>query len=107
MRKVKSLVATIVVALKDFKPVELPMRLQARSQPSAPVRSEKCTCGIAFQGSAATEAVLYTAHYHHLGVDPDRNGHNIFNGAVDNATGCAVLLELARTGSQTTKAPSA
>ena len=54
---------------KDFKPVELPMRLQARSQPSAPVRREKCTCGIAFQGSAATEAVLYTAQYDHLGVD--------------------------------------
>ena len=54
---------------KDFKPVDLPMRSQARSQPSAPVRREKCTCGIAFQGSAAAEAVLYTAQYDHLGVD--------------------------------------
>ena len=62
MRKVKSLVATIVVALKDFKPVELPMRLQARSQPSAPVRSEKCTCGIAFQGFGGDRSsALYRA----------------------------------------------
>ena len=33
------------------------------------------------------------------------NGHKIYNGAVDNATSCAVLLELARTWSQTTKTP--
>jgi len=92
---------------KDFKPVESPMGLQARNQPNAPVRREKCACGIVFERPAATETVLYTAHYDQLGVDPDRNGRNIFSGGVDNATGCAVLLELARTWSQTTKAPYA
>jgi len=39
--------------------------------------------------------VLYTAHYDHLGLDPDMKGHNIYSEAIDNATGCAVLLELA------------
>jgi Zn-dependent M28 family amino/carboxypeptidase len=42
------------------------------------------------------EAVLYTAHYDHLGIHPDMPGDNIYNGAADNATGCGILLELAR-----------
>ncbi len=43
------------------------------------------------------ETILYTAHWDHIGVgEPDANGDAIFNGAVDNATGTAALLELAR-----------
>src|SRR5271156_5207024 len=42
------------------------------------------------------EAVVYTAHYDHLGIRPDMPGDNIYNGAADNATGCGILLELAR-----------
>jgi Zn-dependent M28 family amino/carboxypeptidase len=40
--------------------------------------------------------VMYTAHYDHLGIRPDMQGDNIYNGARDNATGCGILLELAR-----------
>jgi Zn-dependent M28 family amino/carboxypeptidase len=41
--------------------------------------------------------VLYTAHHDHLGIgDPDDKGDSIFNGAVDNATGTAHVLEQAR-----------
>ena len=39
---------------------------------------------------------MYTAHYDHFGIRPDMPGDNIFNGANDNATGCGILLELAR-----------
>jgi len=42
------------------------------------------------------EAVMYTAHYDHLGIRPEMAGDNIYNGAADNATGCGILLELAR-----------
>src|SRR5208283_1733837 len=42
------------------------------------------------------EAVIYTAHYDHLGIRPDMPGDDIYNGAADNATGCGILLELAR-----------
>jgi Zn-dependent M28 family amino/carboxypeptidase len=41
------------------------------------------------------EAVMYTAHYDHLGIRPDMPGDNIYNGANDNATGCGILLEIA------------
>lgn len=43
------------------------------------------------------EYVIYTAHWDHLGRDPRLKGDQIFNGAADNAAGCGVLLELART----------
>ena len=43
------------------------------------------------------QTVVYSAHWDHLGVGkPDETGDGIFNGAVDNATGLAALLELAR-----------
>ncbi len=42
------------------------------------------------------QAVLYTAHYDHLGLDPNHPGDNIYNGAADNGTGVAMLLEMAR-----------
>ncbi len=42
------------------------------------------------------EHVVYTAHWDHLGLDPNLSGDRIFNGAADNASGTAALLELAR-----------
>jgi Zn-dependent M28 family amino/carboxypeptidase len=42
------------------------------------------------------EYVIYTAHWDHLGRDPSLKGDQIFNGALDNATGTAVLVELAQ-----------
>jgi Zn-dependent M28 family amino/carboxypeptidase len=43
------------------------------------------------------EYILYTAHWDHLGIgDPDAKGDSIYNGAVDNASGTAALLEMAR-----------
>jgi TonB family protein len=42
------------------------------------------------------EAILYTAHYDHFGKDPSLKGDQIYNGAVDNATGSGILIELAR-----------
>jgi Zn-dependent M28 family amino/carboxypeptidase len=43
------------------------------------------------------EAVIYTAHWDHLGVGkPDAKGDSIYNGAVDNASGVAAVLSEAR-----------
>ena len=42
------------------------------------------------------EYVVYAAHWDSLGRDPSLAGHNVFNGAVDNATGTAGLLALAQ-----------
>jgi Zn-dependent M28 family amino/carboxypeptidase len=43
------------------------------------------------------EVIVYSAHHDHLGVgEPDKTGDKIYNGAVDNAAGCAQLLAIAR-----------
>jgi Zn-dependent M28 family amino/carboxypeptidase len=50
------------------------------------------------------ERVFYTAHWDHLGVGlPDAKGDRIYNGAVDNASGTAMLLELARDSAKAPK----
>jgi Zn-dependent M28 family amino/carboxypeptidase len=51
------------------------------------------------------EGVIYTAHYDHLGIRPDMPGDNIYNGAMDNGTGCGILLELARAFSLSSQKP--
>jgi Zn-dependent M28 family amino/carboxypeptidase len=45
-------------------------------------------------GSRKHEYVMYTAHWDHLGRDLARPGHNVFDGAIDNASGVAGLLTL-------------
>jgi Zn-dependent M28 family amino/carboxypeptidase len=42
------------------------------------------------------EAVVFSAHWDHLGVGQPVNGDAIYNGALDNATGTAMLIEMAR-----------
>lgn len=44
---------------------------------------------------APDEAIIYTAHWDHLGSDPDLEGDQIYNGAIDNGTGLAAILEIA------------
>jgi Zn-dependent M28 family amino/carboxypeptidase len=83
---------------KDFHPVILNARLKAHMV--SKVRSFESNNVVAMLPGAdsklASEAVLYTAHYDHLGIRPEMPGDNIYNGADDNATGCGILLELAR-----------
>ncbi|MFQ5604754.1 MAG: M28 family metallopeptidase [bacterium] len=51
------------------------------------------------------EYVIYMAHWDHLGLDPAREGDKIFNGALDNATGTAALIELAEAFTQLSTPP--
>jgi Zn-dependent M28 family amino/carboxypeptidase len=45
----------------------------------------------------AKELVVFSAHHDHLGISkPDKTGDKIYNGALDNATGCAEVLAIAR-----------
>ena len=92
---------------RDFKPIELPLRLQAHvASQLRPFVSRNVIAK--YPGSdprRADQAVIYTAHYDHLGIDPSMPGDNIYNGAVDNGTGCGILLELARAWSLAKPAP--
>jgi hypothetical protein len=53
----------------------------------------------------ADEFVLLMAHLDHVGTDPTREGDKIFNGAMDNATGIATMLEVARAMAQSPTRP--
>ncbi len=44
----------------------------------------------------ADEHILFTAHWDHIGKDDSREGDKIYNGALDNASGVAGILEIAR-----------
>ena len=54
---------------------------------------------------APDEVVIYVAHWDHLGRDESLEGDQIFNGAADNATGTAGLIELARAYSEAPEPP--
>jgi Zn-dependent M28 family amino/carboxypeptidase len=83
---------------RDFRPVALPVKLKAHMV--SKVRHFESNNVVAMlpgsDASLKNEAVLYTAHYDHLGIRPDMPGDNIYNGANDNATGVGILLEIAR-----------
>jgi Zn-dependent M28 family amino/carboxypeptidase len=83
---------------REFHPVSLGARLKAHMV--SKVRNFESNNVLAILPGAdrklADEAVIYTAHYDHFGIRPNMPGDNIFNGAQDNATGCGILLELAR-----------
>ncbi|HEY1272658.1 MAG TPA: M28 family metallopeptidase [Terriglobales bacterium] len=83
---------------RDFHPVPLAVKLQAHIV--SKIRTFESNNVIAMLPGAnprlRTEAVMYTAHYDHLGIVPGQQGDNIYNGANDNATGCGILLEIAR-----------
>ena len=99
---------TKAAASRDFRPVSLGYRL--KSSCAYKTRSFDTANIIAKLPGAdpilRSEAILYTAHHDHLGIgEPDQKGDRIYNGAIDNATGCALLLELARVWASTSPAP--
>lgn len=82
---------------RDFQPVPLDARADFRLDVErSEVLSHNVVARIPGQGPRADEWVVYCAHWDHLGVDPAREGDGIFNGAIDNATGTAALVALAR-----------
>jgi Zn-dependent M28 family amino/carboxypeptidase len=85
-----------------FHAVDLPIRLKAHITSTVRPFQSPNVVGILPGKQKPDQAVLYTAHYDHLGFvpGPDGNpktpGDNIYNGAADNGTGVGMILELAR-----------
>ena len=83
---------------RDFRPIPLGIRIRG-VLPSAIRELDTRNVAAVVPGSdplLKSEAVIFTAHWDHLGIGAPVNGDAIYNGAVDNATGCGILLELAR-----------
>jgi len=101
---------TTAAGSRDFKPVPLGLRLNGNvTSAIRPFATANVVAKI--EGSDATlkdEAVLYSAHHDHLGIgDPDEDDptDTIYNGAIDNASGTATILELARVWSKASPRP--
>jgi len=91
---------------RGFRAGELPMRLKAHVESTVRnFRSANVVGILPGTKSGKNQAVLYTAHYDHLGFVPGMKGDNIYNGAADNGTGSGMLLEMARAWSAMTVRP--
>ena len=92
--------------LQGFKPFALETNVSAMLEMTSR-QSESYNVGAMIEGTARPdEAFIYTAHWDHLGVKPDAEGDDkIYNGAQDNATGTAGLIELADAFSALDRAP--
>lgn len=93
---------------REFKPIELPVHLKAHVVSALRPFTSRNVLGMLegdYNSSLRAEAVLYTAHYDHFGIDRNKPGDNIYHGAIDNGTGCGILLEIARAWGATKPAP--
>jgi len=83
---------------RDFKPVVLKdATLSADYAVDQQVITSQNVVGRVEGSQRPDETVIYSAHWDHLGVGaPDAKGDKIYNGAVDNGTGTAALIELGR-----------
>ncbi len=81
----------------DFRAMPLKATLDARYTVKPEVITSHNVAGILPGSKHPNETVIYSAHWDHLGIgQPDAKGDRIYNGALDNASGVAALLELAR-----------
>ena len=83
---------------KGFRPVELKAKASfSVSNTMRPLGSRNVAAILPGSDPARKgEYVIYSAHWDHLGRNPRLKGDQIFNGALDNASGCAGILEIAR-----------
>ncbi len=82
---------------RAFQPMPLKATLNANVQAQTATINSHNVVGLLPGKTHPDETVIYSAHWDHLGIGkPDANGDNIYNGAVDNATGISHLIEQAR-----------
>lgn len=83
--------------VRGFKGQSLNLKLSTTMQVKTNYDKSNNVIGKITGSKYPDETIIYTAHWDHLGVGkPDETGDSIYNGAVDNASATAGLLELAR-----------
>ncbi len=91
---------TTLLALADkkgFKAVPLGVKLSTKVKVTTVYNKSENVIAKITGSKHPDEYIIYTAHWDHLGIGkPDAKGDTIYNGAIDNASGSAALLEMAR-----------
>jgi len=91
--------------VRGFKPVALDAKLSTQFKNRIDNLSSENVVGMIRGSTRPDEAVVYSAHWDHLGKDPSIKGDGIYNGAIDNGTGIAALIEIAEAFSHQTPPP--
>jgi len=81
---------------KDFKAVELKQSVTVGLSNKFKYSTSQNVIGRIKGTKRPDETIIYTAHWDHLGIGPKVNGDSIYNGAVDNASGVAAMLAIAK-----------
>jgi len=90
---------------RSFQPVSLGVTGQTRIRNTLRTIDSQNFLAMLPGSDAPDEVVMYVAHWDHLGRDETLTGDKIFNGAADNATGTAALIELARAFTESDSPP--
>jgi len=80
---------------RGFKPMPLEAKASVTLESTIVEKSSRNVVARVRGTQRPDEAVVYLAHWDHLGKHPDEAGDNIYNGAIDNATGVAGIMEIA------------
>lgn len=88
-----------------FRAVPLGMNMSARIENSLEEINTQNVVAVLPGSEAPEEVFVYMAHWDHLGTDPSLEGDQIYNGAMDNASGTAALMELAGAFASLPQAP--
>ncbi|HNV80061.1 MAG TPA: M28 family metallopeptidase [Thermomonas sp.] len=80
---------------RGFKPVPLDASLSLALKSTSVEKASRNVVGLLPGSETPDEAIVYMAHWDHLGTHDGETGDNIYNGAVDNATGVAAIMEIA------------
>jgi Zn-dependent M28 family amino/carboxypeptidase len=82
---------------RGFKGVPLQLKVSTSMSVTATYNKSHNVIAKITGSSRPEEVIIYTAHWDHFGIGkPDKTGDSIYNGALDNATGTAGLIELGR-----------
>ncbi len=80
---------------RGFKAVPLPAKASVTLKSTTAEKESRNVLALLPGTTAPDDTIVYMAHWDHLGKHADQAGDNIYNGAVDNATGVAGILEIA------------
>jgi len=87
---------TASAARRGFKPVDMNLKASVHFKNHLDYTKSNNVAAIWPGTTQSDELIIYTAHWDHFGVNNAFKGDSILNGAVDNATGTAALLEIAK-----------
>jgi Zn-dependent M28 family amino/carboxypeptidase len=90
---------------RGFKAVPMKAKLSLDLKSTIAEKSSRNVVGLLPGKSRPDEAIVYMAHWDHLGKHDGEAGDNIYNGAVDNATGVAGIIEIAEAFAKQQPAP--